>query len=151
MFKFKIVFSLCFLLVIPGFVYSQTAIRIENLLASDALSYGELAQFVLEAAEVGTMSPDAAFQFASEQNWLPRNVSAGDAARLNGFSLLIMQAFQMNGGIFYSLFQNSHYAYRELVHRNIIVGRSDPRMFVSGDTLLYVVNRVLAFQESNLL
>ena len=150
--KRKLILVLCFLLVLPAFLYSQTAQRIETLLSSDALSYGQVVQFVLEAADLsGFASPQAAFYYAAEQNWLPRNVTAGDLVTLNGLSFLIMQAFEIRGGIFYSLFRNPHYAYRELVHRNIILGRIDPGMFVSGDTLLYVVNRVIAFQESNLL
>ena len=150
--KHKYVFLLCFLLALPSFLYSQTAQRIEDLLISNALTYGQVVQFVLDAADLpAPASPQEAFNFAIEQDWLPRGVIASDQARLNGLSLLIMGAFEIRGGIFFSIFSNSHYAYRELVHRNIIVGRADPNMLVSGDTLLYIVNRVLAFQESNLL
>ena len=150
--KRKIVIFFCVLLILPAFLYSQTAQRIEDFLNSDALSYGQVVQFVLEAADLpAASSQEAAFNYAVGQNWLPGNVAAGDQASLRGLSYLVMQAFEMRGGIFYSLFGNPHYAYRELVHRGIIVGRSSPNMTVSGYNLLFVVNRVLAFQESNVL
>ncbi|MCL2069797.1 MAG: hypothetical protein FWH19_02285 [Treponema sp.] len=143
---------LCVFLLLPVFIFPQTAQRIEGLLASNAINYGQLAQFVLEAAEIpGVGSPELAFQYAQQRNWLPSNATVGQPARLRGLSLLVMQAFEIQGGIFYSLFGSPHYAYRELVYRNIIVGRSDPGMLVSGDTLLYVVGRVLSLQESNIL
>ena len=148
----KKIFFVCFLLALPVFLFAQTAQKIEELLSSDALSYEHVTQFVLEAADVpASYSPAAAFSYAAEQGWLPKNASANEQAKLRGLSLLVMRAFDMQGGMFYSLFQTPHYAYRELVYRNIVVGRVDPDMAVSGDTLLYVVNRVLSFQESNIL
>ncbi|MCL2006909.1 MAG: hypothetical protein FWG77_02370 [Treponema sp.] len=140
---------LCFLLLFPLFAYSQTAQRIETLLSSDALNYEQVVQFVFDAAELSYGGN--AFQYALEQNWLPRNAAPGAPATLSGVSLVVMQAFEINGGIFYSIFRNPHYAYRELVYRNIIIGRADPAMFVSGYDFLYIVNRVLAFRENELL
>ena len=152
MHKRKIVIFFCFLLICPALLYSQTAQRIEDFLNSDTLNYGQIVQFVFEAAELpAASSPEAAFNYAVEQNWLPRNAAAGDTVSLRGLSFLVMNVFQMRGGIFFSLFNNPHYAYRELVYRGIIVGRSTPNMNVSGYNLLFIVNRVLAFQESNLL
>ena len=139
--------AICLFLVLPAF--AQTAAEIEALLNMDAVSYGQAVWLVFRAADVRGMGQTEAFGFALDQGWLPRGVQANDAAKLNGVSLLIMQAFEMRGGIFYGFTRSPHYAYRELVYRNIIQGRSDPAMFVSGDLLLFMVNRVLAFQEVN--
>jgi len=70
-------------------------------------------------------------------------VEANSEAKLNGLSLLVMQAFEIDGGYLYSFFKNPHYAYRAMVYRGIIQGRADPQMAVSGDLLLYTVNRVM--------
>jgi len=43
----------------------------------------------------------------------------------------------------YSLFHNAHYSYREMVFRDLIQGRTDPRMKVSGYTMMLVVGRLL--------
>jgi hypothetical protein len=151
-------FLLCFLLAVPCFVFgprvfAQTADRIERLLGQDKVSYSDAALLVLEASgqidllgqldSARQASADDAFSFAMERGWLPTGAEAGGEAKLNGVSLLVMQAFEIDGGYLYSFFKNPHYAYRAMVYRGIIQGRSDPQMFVSGDLLLYTVNRVM--------
>jgi outer membrane protein OmpA-like peptidoglycan-associated protein len=48
----------------------------------------------------------------------------------------------------YSFFQNPHYAYRELVHRDVIQGRTYPGMTVSGEMLLFMVSRIFSIIEN---
>jgi hypothetical protein len=120
---------------------AQTAAEIESLLSTKALSCGQAASFVLQAADV-TVSGEA-FDYALEQKWLPANTAPSDTAALDGVSLLIMGAFGIKGGIMYSGFKSPHYAYRELVYQGIIRGRADPGMAVSGDLLLFMTGKVL--------
>ena len=139
-------FALCFTLVLP--VFAQTAAELEALLATRALSYEQAASFVLRAAEVTT--PGSAFNYASEQKWLPAKAAPSDRAALNGVSLLVMGAFGIKGGIMYSATKSPHYAYRELVHQGIILGRADPDLAVSGDRLLFMISRALERKEGEL-
>jgi len=130
-----------------SFLSAQTAERIEKLLEQNRVSYRDAALMVLEAsgrldAEKQT-SADDAFTFAMERGWLPKNAQADSDAMLGGLSLLLVQAFEIKGGALFSLFKNPHYAYRAMVYRGIIQGRADPQMFVSGDLLLYTVNKAL--------
>jgi len=143
-----------FFIFLSSFLYPQTAERIERLLATNAVSYEDAAALILEAADLrvtvdANVSAAEAFSFAAEQGWLPARARGSDNARLDGVSALIMRSFNMRGGLFYSLTKSPHYAYRELVYRNIIQGLSDPRMAVSGVLLLFMVNRVLALEEAN--
>ena len=126
-------------------VHAQSADWIDALLAKDGVTYADAAMLVLEAADV-TAAPTvaAAFGYAAEQGWLPKGAAADDAARLDGLSLLVMRAFDFKGGLFYTLTGSPHHAYRELAYRNVIQGRADPMMSVSGDLLLFTVNRILA-------
>jgi hypothetical protein len=139
---------LCLLLTIPSLAFTQTAERIERLLQQDKVSYRDAALLVLEAsgrldAEKQT-SADDAFSFAMERGWLPKTAQANSDASLDGLSLLVIQAFEINGGAFFLLFQNPHYAYRAMVYRGIIQGRADPQMTVSGELLLFIVNKAIA-------
>jgi len=144
--------SLCFLIicffpVASVLLSAQTAAEIETLLNTKTVSYGQAARFVLKAADAAELLDTAdAFSFAADKRWLPANVSPDDGARLQGVSLLIMRSFGMKGGLFYSAFKNPHYAYREMVYQDIIQGRADPNMAVSGDMLLFLVNRVISRQ-----
>ncbi|MDR0496039.1 MAG: hypothetical protein LBH42_00325 [Treponema sp.] len=138
---------ICFIITAP--VFSQTAAEIERFLATDAVIYEDAASFIIRAADIHSNSSTEAFSYAAERNWLPKKAVPEGQASLEGISLLLMQSFGMKGGFFYNLAQNPHYAYRELVYRNIIQGRVDPQMAVSGDLLLFMVNRILSFQEAN--
>ena len=130
------------------YLFSQTAQKIERLLGINAVSYGDAAQLALEAADVlAATTTTAAFSYALEQGWLPGRVEAGDSARLDTVSLLLMKSFDIQGGLFYRFTKNSHYAYRELVYLNVIQGIHDPSIAVSGDLLLFMVNRLLSYRE----
>jgi hypothetical protein len=137
----------CYLFFGSGFLYAQTADRIEQLLTQKSVSYKEAALLALQAA--GRIDPDAgtsaeeAFNVAMEHGWLPNGIEADQAVRLSGLSLIVMKAFDIKGGAFYLLFKNQHYAYRALVYKGIVHGRVDPQMIVSGDLLLYTINRAM--------
>jgi len=133
---------------VAGILSAQTASEIESLLKVPAVTYGQAASFVLRASDtVKTSNANEAFNLAVEKNWLPKDVSADSQARLDIISMLFMKAFNLKGGLFYSLFKNPHYSYRELAARKAFKGKSDPNNTVSGDQLLFMTNRVLAIVE----
>jgi len=144
-------FLLCFFMALPCFLFAQTAERIERFLEQERVNCRDAALLVLEMS--GHLDPDNqtsaddAFSFAMERGWLPKGAQADNAVRLNGLSLLVVRAFDIKGGAFFSLFKNPHYAYRAMVYRGIIQGRADPQMTVSGDLLLYTVNRASEKRE----
>ena len=127
---------------------AQTAAEMENLLNTQSVTYAQAVRFVLQAADAATIAnPAEAFRFAQEKKWLPKGVSPETPARLDGISLLFMNAFAIKGGLLYSFFKNPHYAYREMVYRRAIQGRVDPHMAVSGYQLIFITNRLLESNE----
>jgi hypothetical protein len=133
-----------------GVLSAQTAAEIETLLKTPAVTYAQAARFVLRASEAASISGSReAFNYAAERNWLPKNTSPDSEARLDGVSLLFMRSFNLKGGLFYSLFKNPHYAYRELAARKAFKGKSDPFMAVSGEQLLFITGRFLSVAEED--
>jgi hypothetical protein len=131
-----------------GILSAQTASEIENLLKLSAVTYGQAASFVLRASEaVKTSNVNEAFKLAVEKNWLPKNVSADSQARLDVISMLVMKSFGLKGGLFYSIFKNPHYSYREMAARKAFKGKTDANNAVSGDQLLFITNSVLSIVE----
>jgi hypothetical protein len=131
-------------------LHPQTAQRIEELLDSEALRNEQAAWLVLEAAEaVYSGSPAEAFRYAADRQWFSGSAAPDNRITLDQASLLIMKAFDIKGGLFYTLTGAPHYAYRELEYQGILQGKVDPRMRVSGDLLLFIVNRVLSYKEDN--
>ena len=130
------------------FLSAQTAAEIETLLGTNTITYAQASRFTLEAASVFiTNNPEEAFNYAAQRNWLPGGISANELARLDHISLLLMRSFEVDGGIMYSIFGNSRYAYRELVFRNVIQNRTDPMMLVSGERFLFYINRLLGMED----
>jgi hypothetical protein len=130
----------------------SAADRTQALLQTSAVSYAQAARFVLEAAgaaEFDKTSEDGAARYAMEKKWLPAKADAGGAISLEALSLLIMKAFALKGGPMYSLFGGAHFSYREMVFKDYIQGRSDPRMKVSGEQMLFIVSRLLYLTEEN--
>ena len=137
-----------FFMVLPFQLSAQTAVKLETLLNEKAASWSAAAAFALEASEKGVYSdPLAAFNFAQEHEWLPKNVKPEDSARLNGVALLLMRSFDQKGGIFYSLAKSPHHAYRELAYKGVIRGNADPGMTVPGQELLLMIGRLLSQKE----
>jgi len=134
--------------------FAQSANEIDAILDTNEVTYAQVSYLMLNAAQIrGVSNPGDAFNYAAQRNWLPPNVSMQDRARLDAMALLAMQAFNMPGGVMYSVVKNgsaalaARYAYRELVYLNVIQGRVSPQMRVSGDQLLYIVNSILSREE----
>jgi len=147
---FTVLCSLLFFLL-PSFIFAQqsTAQELETLLNASAVTYAQAARFALEASGAAVIkNPQEAFDYAVQQNFLPKNVSAGESARLDRLSLLLMRSFQIDGGLFYKMTKSPHHAYRELVSLDIIQGRHDPTMNVTGERLLFYITRILSRNET---
>jgi outer membrane protein OmpA-like peptidoglycan-associated protein len=116
---------------------AQTADELESLLATKTLSYGKAAEIAAKASGNEVALAD----------WLPKNAAAEDAARCDAVSLLLIKSFKFKAGAFYAMTKKPHYAYRELVYKKVIQGRTAPGDKVSGEEFLFMVNRCLALEE----
>ena len=130
-------------------IYAQSTGReIETLLETRAVTYAQAARFVIQASPTAAALNQAeAFRYAQERGWLPKDAAADKAARLDGISKLILESFDIKGGIMYTLTKSPHYAYRELTYMNIIQGRTVGSMPVSGELLLFITGRLLTWEE----
>jgi hypothetical protein len=129
---------------------AQTAGEMDAVLESRALTYAQAARFILPAAGTAAedVSAEAAFAAALGKGWLPQTAAAGDPARLDALALLLMKAFNLEGGLLYRVFPGPRYAYRELVYKRIIQGRFDSSMFLSGEDFFRVLGRTMDIAES---
>jgi len=144
---FAVIFFVLFCLPL----FAQTAAELEELLKTQSVNYGQAARFALEASNAAKLKdPQAAYAFASGRSWLPKKTQAQETARLDGISLLLMRSFNVKGGILFSLTKSPHFAYNELVYKDVIQGITDPAMAVSGELLLFMINRLLALYENTL-
>jgi len=142
-FSIFILFFLC-----AGLSAQSTADEMEMLLGSNTITWAQSARFVLQASDVlVTENQEDAFWYAATRGWLPKNAQPEDTARLDGIALLLMRSFNIQGGVMYSITGSPHYAFRELVYRDVIQGRADPYMRISGEQLVFFTGRLLAERE----
>ena len=149
--------SLCiFLFTVPVLFAQQQAGRqttaayeMEMLLNASEITYGQAARFILEASDTAVFTnTDEAFRYLTENNWVSEKISADQTARLDVVSGIFMKAFDLKGGIFYTLTGQPHYAYRELVYRSHIQGKTEPGTKVSGEMLLFITSRILSVNQT---
>jgi hypothetical protein len=143
--KSLFVTGFCCLFIAPALLPAQTAKRLDGLLDSAEVNYAGAAMIVLPAAGLmgEDVSPEAAFAEALVRGLLPKKAKPDGAVRLGELAFLVMRAFNMKGGLFYTLFPGPRYAYRELVHRQLIQGRNDPALTLSGERLLRILGRMM--------
>jgi hypothetical protein len=133
-----------FFILIPFFLPAQTAEEMDLLLGSGAVSYDQAARFVLGAADLPpAQSGISAFDYAYERGWI--SGARGDFVNLGDLSLLIMRAFDIKGGLLYTLFHRPRHANREMAYKKLIPGRTDPSLRVSGERLLQILSKTLAY------
>jgi hypothetical protein len=136
-----------FLLATAVPAFSQTAADLEQLLNTGEITCAQAAYFTLsQALENPPPEPLAAFRYASEQGWFPKNAEAAEHIRMGRLSLLMVRAFDLSGGLMYQLFPNSRYAYREMTSHGFIDCRSYPGLKVSGKSFLFILGRLIEYK-----
>jgi hypothetical protein len=140
--KYIIAASLLFCTVL---VWAQTATEMERLLDTDQITYTQAAWFTLASREEDPPSNSAAaFALARERGWFPANAEPDGPVKLRNLSLLMMKAFDLEGGLMYRLFPGPRYAYREMTRRGFVEGRAYPGFTVSGERFLQILGNVLS-------
>ena len=131
------------------FLFSQTAAEMDILLETDAVTVQTAARFVLGSVALlrlelsGAAAENAAYEDAVSRGWVKSGPE--DAIGLQEMAYLIMNAFGLKGGIMYSLLHNPRYAYREMIYRRIIQGRTNANMKVSGQRFLLIIGKALNY------
>ena len=128
---------------------AQTAAELDTLLETENVSIATAARFtmgsvgLLPAELSGAAAEASAYEEALSRGWVRRGPD--DAISLQNTAFLIMNAFELRGGIMYSLFHNPRYAYREMLYRKLIQGRANSSMKVPGRRFLQILGRALNY------
>jgi len=138
---------------IPAFVLLGSALAawgqsnqiIDALLAEEKASLGSAAYLVLSAAELVDQSatPEQAFAELQAKPWGFDKSGIDDEVKLGAFAHLVMKAFEMRGGVFYTLFPGKRYAAREFAWRDFVQGNTSPGRTLSGRDVTHILGRVL--------
>jgi hypothetical protein len=144
----KIPLLFCFIAAVPVFISAQTAAELEAVLDSPSVTCVQAAWFTLASAPSDYAlagGAEGALRTARENGWLSQGAAADDPVSLGDLSFLIMKAFDIKGGLMYTLLPGKRYAFRTMVSRSFIQGAADPAMIVSGERFLHILGNVLEF------
>ena len=136
-------------LLLPVSVSAQNAGEMDAMLAADTVSAAKAARFILGAADLldpGLSGPDAeeaACNLAILNGWIGAHGS--ESVTLKQTAFLVMKAFDLKGGIMYSLFGSPRYAYREMIYRKLITGHADNTMILTGFRLLQILDETISY------
>jgi hypothetical protein len=138
-----------FSMVLPQFMWSQSASIIDEILSEPQLTYGSAAYIVLGAT--GLVAEDVSRSAAVahlEAHGAGRSGTAITAPlSLGEYSLIVMQVLDVEGGLVYTLSNEARYAVRELEFLGAIQGRAFPGMTIDGARGLRILNRTLKLRE----
>jgi hypothetical protein len=143
---------LIILLVFFGLaLYAQSANLMDILLEEDQAAYGRAAYLALAAGR--QVSDEASINdcmdLLGNRNWNLKQKDADEPISLGEYSYLLMQAFEMKGGLMYRLFTGPRYAARELAYLEIVDGDINPNRAISGEEVVRILGRLMEWKEKN--
>ncbi|MCF7914992.1 MAG: hypothetical protein K9L66_07500 [Spirochaetaceae bacterium] len=141
-------FGILFILSISH-LYAQSNETLDRFLAQERAVLGYSAYMVLTAADElpEESSPQEAAMAVSRIGWMDTSTASNDPISLGEYSYLLMKAFDIRGGLMYTLFPGPRYAARELKYLQCIPGKSTPGRSISGTDAVQILGRVLEWKE----
>ena len=149
----KLILLLAFVLLgAVANISAQSNEVIDALLEEETTSFGQAAYLVLTASariSDDTTPAEAAAEMAG-QGWTVPARTAEEPLTLGEYSFLLMQAFELKGGIMYRIIPGPRYAGRELAYLQFIKGNTSPYRTFSGEEAIGILGRLMEWKEEQL-
>ena len=128
---------------------AQSNTLLDQLLDQPAASFGDVVYMTLTAAKLlpDTATPEQALATLRQQNWNVQILPAEAPIPLGDYAFLLMKAFKLSGGVFYSLFPGPRYACRELGYLKIIGADARPNRSLSGEEAVHILGNLMGRRE----
>ena len=143
---------LCVVFLVASAVFSAAdeVEVIAELQAAEELSYRDGAYAVMVAAGIlpGSASPEAALNPALRGmlGWDSRPID--EPLTVSGFSVLVMEGFDIPGGLMYRIAPGPRYAVRALRFRRILLERLDANDRITGVEALRIIGNAIEWTEA---
>jgi hypothetical protein len=133
------------LLISPSRAGAQSNKIVDDLLLETTASYGNASYMVLTAAGLIPESAEEedALAEAVKRGYNPKGKGIYSPISLGEYSHMLMQVFDIGGGIMYSIFPSPRYASRELGFKGYIKRDFGAYRNVSGREAIQILGRIL--------
>jgi len=137
------------LLAVAGNIWGQSNELLDILLEEPTTSLEQAAYLVLTASGriPDDSSPADAAASLGGQGWTVPERTADEPLTLGEYSYLLMQAFELKGGVMYRIIPGPRYAGRELAYLELIKGDTSPYRTFSGEEAIGILGRLLEWKE----
>jgi hypothetical protein len=127
--------------------FSQSNDILDRLLDEDQATLGNAAYLVFLAAGVASedWSVDRSIEELRSRDIGFEGAEVNTPVDFGSLSFLIMETFDIKGGIMYSLFPGRRYAARELAYLGFIPGFASPSRILTGAEVTHVIGRTLDY------
>lgn len=147
--KFCIKAIMFFVVIVSlsSFSFAQSASFFTTVFEAEQLTWEQAAFLVMAGTErvSDSVSPNQAWESLSKTQWYTNIPERGSAITVSQLSYLLTKAFEVKGGLWFTLFGNERYSYRELVFKKVIPGSLDPQSTISGTEAMKVLEKAMAF------
>jgi len=128
---------------------AQSSEVLDGILSREVLQADECAYLVLAAAGKidDQATPEEAFRLLRDTGWILAAEEAEAAIRLGDYAYLLMQAFDLEGGIMYRLVPGPRYAARELFFRRLTPENGSPYRVLNGEEAVFMLGKFLELPE----
>ncbi len=136
----RLVLVFALLLAVSLGAAAQSNETIDRILEQDVATLGAAAYVALNAGDLVSdeSTPEKAVEVAIQAGWLEEGSSGGDPAGFGQLAHLLMQVFEVPGGLMYRMFPGPRYATREFTYQGWSPIRIGPADQFSGEFLLSV-------------
>ena len=144
----------CFLLLvflgvgaIAGFAQSNKLI--DTVLGQKEADYSTTVYLVFSAAGLvpENTTTETAVKALSDKNWGITAPETPSPISLGHYSYLLMKAFNIEGGLLYTLLPGPRYATREVAYLGFVTDRPTPYRYLTGEEVLRILGLVLSWKE----
>ncbi|MEW5816897.1 MAG: hypothetical protein AB1798_16060 [Spirochaetota bacterium] len=133
-------------------VFAQFNSVMDKLIVEEKATFGKAAYIVCLSVKLidENATVEEALKILQEKGWVKPSRTVDSPITLGEYAFIIMKAYNMKGGLFYSIFPGSRYASKELAFKGYITGNSSWLRKISGEELLRILGRVLQAKEAGL-
>lgn len=141
------VLMVLFTIVCAQYGFTQSNELLDTLLDEERATLGNTVYFVFLAAGIAAedWSPGRSVEELRLRGWGFEEAEVEEQVDLGSLAFLLMQTFNVKGGIMYSLFPGQRYAARELAYLGFVPGFASPNRVLSGREVTHILGRTLDY------
>jgi hypothetical protein len=136
---------LCIPLMFLGYIYTQDASYLSDIIESDAISWEQASFLILAGGDFlpEDIKPRDAWDELLSTYWFSNVPERESRITVAEFCGIATKTLDYKGGLFYSLFKNNRYAFRDLRFKAIVPAHLDPQAKLKGLDALSITERLM--------